>query len=131
MSEVLFRDTEKVLQFLLTLERDEKNTVTLGTRRYSEIKGISPEQFIQCLSELEGDYVSLYFAGQRNAETLSYVTLKRKALSYFEDKREENNKETSRLITKIIYTATVKPALFLLGAIATAIIGIIVTKIMG
>lgn len=130
MAEILFEDTEKVLKLLLTLKRDEQNTVTIGIKRYGSIDGISPEQFIQCLSELEGDYVTLDFAGQRTPNTLCYVTLTRKALSYFADKEEETSEETWRIATKIIHTIILNPIKFIIGAIITAVIGVIITAIM-
>lgn len=90
---------EKVLKYLLNKERDDNNVVTLATQRYVEIKGMSPEQFVQTLCALENlGYVSLNFAGPRSCTSLCYVTIKEPGLTYFEDQLldEENRRDDRR-----------------------------------
>ena len=79
-------EEEKILKYLLTQSRDENNIVTLGIPRYADIKGITPEQFVQTLCALEDlGYVRLSFAGPRSSTSLCYVTLREPGLTYFED----------------------------------------------
>lgn len=119
---------EKVLRYLLDKERDNNNVVTLGTQRYTEIKGMSPEQFVQTLCALENlGYVSLNFAGPRSYASLCYVTLKEPGLTYFEDQLldEENRRDDRRHDWHISLSTAI------VSAIVTAIIGFLLGRLTG
>ena len=121
-------DEERMLKYLLSKDRDKNNTVTIGTKRYSEIKGMDPEQFVQTLCALEDrQYVDLDFAGPRSYTSLCYVTIKEPGLTYFEDQdiQEHEDKEKKRHD----YCVSLYGAI--ISSIITAILGFILGKLTG
>ena len=121
-------DEEKVLRYLLSKDRDENNTVTLGINRYSEIKGMDPEQFVRTLCALEDrQHVSLYFAGPRSCMSLCYVTLKEPGLTYFEDQELQEQEDKRKRIHN--YSVSLYGAA--ISALLTAILGFLIGRLMG
>lgn len=95
-------DKEEVLDYLLSCERDAQNTISFGTNRYKSIEGISPERFVQILHALKDEeFCTLQFAGQEDQTSFCYVTLKNKALTYFEEIEQKQKEENGSFILRL------------------------------
>ena len=93
----IISDKEAVLKYLLSQERDEDNTITLGAQRYNAISNMTSERFVQTLVVLEDlGYVKLEFAGPRSCTSLCYATMKTPGLTYFENQETEKQEKKSQ-----------------------------------
>lgn len=122
-------DNEEImLTYLLSLNRDANNVITLGTKKYSELKDISPEQFVQTLCALQDiGYVKLEFAGPISPESMCYITMKEPALTYFEDQDLKANDERRKTLHD--YSVNVLSAI--IGAMFGAIITLAIQRLLG
>lgn len=120
MKKINFIDNEElVIKYLQSQPRDASNTVTLGTKRYSEIKELFPEQFVQVLCALHDmNHVDLQFVGNPGPESMCYVKMKESIITYFEDqdRQEQDSKSNNFHDYKVQF----------LGALASGIIGFII-----
>lgn len=118
----LIDDEEHMLKYLLSLKRDEKNIVMLGTKRYSEIPGWDCKKFIQTLYLLQNRRnIELDFRGHSDGTAPCFVLLKESALAYFEDQNilEEEEKDNKRHDYLLLFVELIGSGLigFLLGRI--------------
>lgn len=118
MEPTLTKDAEKVLQALLKLPRKDNNIVSLCLNGWNVIEGFEPSRILQCLFELEPQYISLKFHGRKEPNNYCDITLKASALEYKEIKRKR------RAITRHDYL--VASVSSLVGAIVGFILGAIV-----
>lgn len=123
MKQSIVRDEEKVLSYLLSRERDDKNCVTLGANCYGQISGISSERFVQTLCALEDmSYVRLQFAGPPSASSLCYVTLTEYGLTHFEDQASEATERVSDRMHDVVVG--------IIGAVVGAVLDRIITLLI-
>lgn len=122
-------DNEEImLTYLLSLNRDANNVITLGKKKYSELKDISPEQFVQTLCALQDiGYVKLEFAGPISPGSMCFVTMKEPALTYFEDQDIKTNDERRKTLHD--YSVNVLSAI--IGAMFGAIITLAIQRLLG
>ena len=124
----LIDNEEIILTYLQSLKRDANNVIILGTKRYSEIKDISPDQFVQTLSALQDmGYVELELAGSPGPESMCFVTMKESALTYFED--QDIKEDTERRKTLHDYSVNIVSGI--IGAIFGAIITLAIQRLLG
>lgn len=110
-------DKEEVLWYLIHKDREDDNTVALGTDRYKDIVGIAPERFIQVLTTLQdAGLVSLNFCGPVSHRSFCYVRLKDAGLLYFENQAREEEKDKAHDWN--VQTTTVIAGALLAGVMA-------------
>lgn len=80
------KEFKRVLKYLLSLNYDSQNDTLLNTKSYSAIDGISPDEFIRQLLDIQSEgYISVQFLGVPSPEYACYVRIKPRAKSYFQD----------------------------------------------
>lgn len=112
-------DEERLLEYLLTLDRDEENRMSFGINHYKQVPGFTPEQVAQTLVALDdARLIEANFCGQKTHKTLCRIKLLEAGLAYFEDQdSDEENRQSDRFHDYKV-------------AAVGAVIGIIGTKLL-
>lgn len=55
-------------------------------KNYNDIQKITPECFVQVLTELEGTFLKLNFFGDKSPQSFCYVKINAPAITYFKEK---------------------------------------------
>lgn len=116
-------EEEKLLKHLLTLDRDEKNTISFGIQRYRQVPGFEPDQVVQTLVALDdAGYIKVNFCGHVNAQTFCFIQIRESGLTYFEDQDADydQRKNDKRHDYKVAISS----------AIVGAILSVIIMKII-
>lgn len=87
-------DEEILLEYLSSLNLEANNKVMLGLNKYKQINGWEPKRFVQTLCLLrDKGYISLYFYGREDEDHACDVTMRERALTYFENQDYKQQKE--------------------------------------
>jgi len=88
---------EKVLKYLLKLERDSSNTFLFTDKAYNDFRKFDRKQIAQTLVILEEDgLIKIQPLGSRNNLGVCYITIREAGLTYFENKKIDKKNDRTR-----------------------------------
>lgn len=82
-------DKEKVIEFILKLNRNADNRVLWTTDCYNLIEDVSPEQVVNILISLKTDGYITFTTSNLTTHTAIPMYLKPEIIHYFENKKEK------------------------------------------
>lgn len=117
-------DEETLLEYLSSLNMEANNKTMLGINRYKQIDGWTPRRFVQTLCLLrDKGYVSLYFYGREDEEHACDVTMRERALTYFENQDAKHQEEQDEKM----FTLYVAILSGVVSAVVSAIVSIAIS----
>lgn len=98
---MLTKEQENILQWLLCQKRNTDNSVTISNSMSEYLEGYTDKEIIQKLNELENlELLNIKWISNNHSNLNAYITIKlsREALTYFDNKKNENKENRRRWI---------------------------------
>ena len=105
---MLTKEQEKILQWLLFQKRNTDNTISISNSMSEYPKGYTDKEIIQKLNELANlEIINIKWVSNNHSNLNAYITIKlsREALTYFDNKKNDNKENRRRWIET--YGATI------------------------
>ena len=105
---MLTKEQEKILQWLLFQKRNTDNTISISNSMSEYPKGYTDKEIIQKLNELANlEIINIRWVSNNHSNLNAYITIKlsREALTYFDNKKNDNKENRRRWIET--YGATI------------------------
>ena len=98
---MLTKEQEKILQWLLFQKRNTDNTISISNSMSEYPKGYTDKEIIQKLNELANlEIINIKWVSNNHSNLNAYITIKlsREALTYFDNKKNDNKENRRRWI---------------------------------
>ena len=98
---MLTKEQEKILQWLLFQKRNTDNTISISNSMSEYPKGYTDKEIIQKLNELANlEIINIRWVSNNHSNLNAYITIKlsREALTYFDNKKNDNKENRRRWI---------------------------------